>query len=126
MGVSMKVYLLDIFSKDIKKENISNIELIATAKEVVEGLYDAKLGHNFYKKRIALNNQGKRSSARTIVTIVINNSVIFLHYFKKNEKSNIKKSHQADLKKISIAFQSLDENSINVLIEQSHLIEIKE
>ena len=49
----MKVYLLDIFSKDIKKENISNIELIATAKEVVEGLYDAKLGHNFYKKRIA-------------------------------------------------------------------------
>lgn len=122
----MKVYLLDIFSKDIKKEDVSNIELIATAKEVVEGLYDAKLGHNFYKKRIALNNKGKRSSARTIVTIVINNSVIFLHYFKKNEKSNIKKSHQADLKKISIAFQGLDGNGINMLIEQSHLIEIKE
>jgi hypothetical protein len=49
-----------------------------------------------------------------------------LHYFKKNEKSNIKKSHQADLKKISIAFQGLDENGINMLIEQSHLIEIKE
>ncbi|STX52141.1 Uncharacterized protein conserved in bacteria [Legionella busanensis] len=54
-----------------------------------KGLFDANLGGNVYKKRIPLDNKGKRGGARTIVAFRFNNKAFFIYSFAKNKKANI-------------------------------------
>ena len=63
----MKIYTTFIFDRSLRKQKISDEKLCEIAQEIIDGLVDAKLGANIYKKRIPLGNGGKRSGARTVV-----------------------------------------------------------
>jgi len=65
------------------------------------GLFDANLGGNLYKKRIAVPDQGKSSSWRVIVATKQESRWIFLHGFAKKDTANISEIQKQSLKKLA-------------------------
>ena len=51
----------------MRKTGLTDVCLCGAVYEIAQGLVDADLGGHLLKKRVALQGQGKRSGARTIV-----------------------------------------------------------
>ena len=120
----MKIFKYKTFEKWAKKQGMSNEDLKKAINEMQNGLIDADLGGNVYKKRIGLHGKGKRSSHRTIILMKFQDKAIFAHGFAKGEKSNIAKNELGGFKTMANAFLSLDDEQIKILIDKRNLIEV--
>lgn len=89
-----------------------------------EGLIDAQLGEHIYKKRIASNNQGKRSSFRTILAFKINNKALFIFGFSKNKLGNINKDQLSQLKILASLFVNYSDRELQKALDENELIEL--
>ena len=56
------IYKTKDFVSRTKKESLSDADLINACKEMSAGLYDADLGGNVYKKRVAMGSKGTASA----------------------------------------------------------------
>ena len=65
------------------------------------GLFDADLGGNVYKKRVAMGSKGRRAGYRTIVGAVIGDKYFFLYAFAKNARANINAKEKLALKELA-------------------------
>ena len=81
----MRVFKTKLFSRRAKDMGLDDSALFNAAREISQGSFEANLGGNIYKKRIALGNRGKSGGARTIVAFKIKDKAIFLYGFPKNE-----------------------------------------
>ncbi|STX29192.1 Uncharacterized protein conserved in bacteria [Legionella beliardensis] len=90
------------------------------------GLFDANLGSNIYKKRISLDNKGKRGGARTIVAFKFNNKAFFIYSFAKNKKANINDKELKALKKLAKLYFSLSDLEIMNALDSGNLITVGE
>ncbi len=120
----MKVFKYRLFEKWATKQGISDDDLRKAILEIENGLCDASLGGNVYKKRISRLGQGKRSAYRTILLMKQGDKVIFAHGFAKGEKDNITKNELEGFKMMAEAFLNLTDAQINTLINNKNLIEI--
>lgn len=120
----MKVFKYRLFEKWATKQGISDDDLRKAILEIENGLCDASLGGNVYKKRISRLGQGKRSAYRTILLMKQGDKVIFAHGFAKGEKDNITKNELESFKMMAEAFLNLTDAQINTLINNKNLIEI--
>lgn len=93
--------------------------------EMEEGLYEASLGGNVFKKRVPLGSRGKSGGARTIVAVKMKDKSIFLYGFAKNQKGNISKKEKESLKALAKTYLSYDNKQINQAIKLGILIEVK-
>ena len=109
-----------------KKELLTDEELIAACKEMAEGLYDADLGGNVYKKRIASGCKGKRAGYRVIIGASIKDKYFFLYAFAKNTKANINTKEKLALKELAKEFLSLSQVEIDELINDGELLIVGE
>ena len=57
------------FSKWSAKQRMADNALGDAIDEIVEGMFEASLGGNLYKKRIAFEGRGKSGSARAILCL---------------------------------------------------------
>lgn len=89
-----------------------------------QGLYEANLGGNIYKKRIALGNKGKRGGARTIIAFKIQGKAFFIYGFAKNKKGNITHKDEEALRALAKLYFSYDENQIEQAIKIGEFIEV--
>ena len=78
-----------VFDKWQRKADVTDAMLLKAIEEMSNGLIDADLGGNVFKKRIALPGRGKRGGARTLLATNRDDRWIFLYGFPKNEKENI-------------------------------------
>ena len=92
--------------------------------EIENGLVDANLGGNLYKKRIGKQGQGKRGAYRVLFLMKVADKVIFAHGFSKSEQDNITKQQLEGFKIMAEAFLSLTDEQIKVLIDNQNLVEI--
>ena len=120
----MKVFKYRLFEKWATKQGISDDDLRKAILEIENGLCDASLGGNIYKKRISRLGQGKRSAYRTILLMKQGDKIIFAHGFAKGEKDNITKNELEGFKIMAEAFLNLTDVQINTLIDNKNLIEI--
>lgn len=109
-----------------KKEALSDDDLIKACKEMKDGLIDADLGGNVYKKRIASGNKGKRGGYRTIIGAVIGDKYFFLYAFPKSERDNINIKEKVALKELAKGFLEFDQETLTRLIESGELFEVGE
>lgn len=86
-----KIYKISQFQKWQRKNKIPDNSLIKAIEEIENGLVDAKLGGNLFKKRIAKSGMGKRSAYRTIIACKQEIGWVFMFGFEKNELDNINK-----------------------------------
>ena len=120
----MGVFKTKAFSRRAKEMGLDDKALFNAAKEMSEGAYEANLGGNIYKKRIALGNRGKSGGARTIVAFKIKDKAIFLYGFPKSERGNITQKEEAALKGLAEVFLSYSDNQIDRAVKAGDLIEV--
>ena len=85
----MLIFKTRWFHKWANKQGISDRILEKSIAEMNQGLVDANLGGNVYKKRIGLHGRGKSSSIRTLLAFNEGERAFFIYGFAKNELGNI-------------------------------------
>ena len=94
----MLIFKTRWFNKWAIREGISDRILKKSITEMNQGLIDANLGGNVYKKRIGLHGRGKRSSIRTILAFKEGERAFFIYGFARNELGNINEHELKALK----------------------------
>ncbi len=94
----MAIYKTRVFARWARKEGLNDKALCLAVEEMSKGLYEASLGGNLFKKRIARTGQGKRGGFRTIVATTFESRWFFVYGFAKNERDNIDQDEEAALK----------------------------
>lgn len=122
--MNIKIYMVKSFRKWLKKQRINTEILIDAVKEIQDGLVDADLGNDLYKKRIPISGKGKRSGARTLVAYRKNDKLFFLHGFSKNEKDNISNKEKLALFEYVDLYMGLSSNQLSKAIECEELTEV--
>ena len=80
---SIRIYKLRWFKRWASKEGLSDSLLKLAIAEMQQGLVDADLGANVYKKRVPLLGQGKSGSLRTLIAFQVDNKAFFIYGFSK-------------------------------------------
>lgn len=120
----MRVFKTKLFNRRAKEMGLDDSALFDAAREISQGSFEANLGGNIYKKRIALGNRGKSSGARTIIAFKIKDKAIFLYGFPKNERGNITQKEEVALKGLAEVFLGYSNNEINSAVKTGDLIEV--
>ena len=120
-----RIFKTKTFSKAFSKSDLSDVDLLNAVKEMEQGLYEADLSGDVYKKRIAIGNRGKSQGARTIVATKLGRFWFFIFGFKKKERANINNVELAHLQKVAELHLGLTADQIDQLIQDKSLIEVK-
>ncbi len=120
------IYKTREFASLSKKEYLSDNDLIDACKEMADGLFDADLGGNVYKKRIASQGKGKSSGYRTIIGANIGEKYFFLYVFAKKSKANINVREKLALKELAKELLGLTRDQINQLVADGELLIVSE
>jgi len=89
-----------------------------------QGLIDADLGRNLYKKRIALPGQGKRGGARTLIATRLAERWFFLEGFSKNQQGNIALAELKALQELGQTLLLLTDQELEQLLKAGTISEV--
>lgn len=112
------------FDRWQRKTELTDTALIKAIEEMANGLVDADLGGNLFKKRVGLAGRGKRGGARTLVATNRGDRWIFLYGFPKNERSNITEAELRFLQSIAQDVLSVSDDDLKKNIEAKRLLEL--
>lgn len=90
------------------------------------GLIDANLGSNIYKKRLGGQGKGKRRSFRTLLAFRLDNKAFFIYGFIKNERDNITNKELKALKLLAEEFFKYSKQKLQEVIDAGELYEVKD
>ncbi len=113
-----------LFMRWMRKTDLTDEVLIQAIAEMQQGLVDADLGGNLFKKRVALPHRGKSGSIRTIIATNIRTRWIFVFGFEKNERDNISGRELKFLQEYAEVLLAHDDATIDEMIKRSDLGEI--
>lgn len=91
-----------------------------------QGLIDADLGSNIYKKRVALPSRGKSGSLRTIIAYQIKDKAFYVYGFAKSKRANIHDDELKVFKLLAADLLSNDDEGLNRMIVAEELIEVED
>ena len=115
----MRIYKTKFFKKwQLKSSDLNDESLINAVSEMNNGLFDANLGGNLYKKRVARKGLGKRSSYRTIIVTKFTDTWIFVYGFSKNELDNITPDELNNLKNLAHDLLNIPQAELTKILEQ--------
>ena len=120
----MEIYKINAFDEWAKEYNVSDEILLDAIREMSNGLFDANLGGNVYKKRIPLDNKGKRGGARTILAFKFNDKTFFIYSFAKNKQANVNEKELKALKKLAKVYLGLTDKEIIDALRTGNLIKV--
>lgn len=120
----MRIYKTKVFDRWLKKTELTDADLIQAVNEMNNGLIDADLGEQVFKKRIALPDRGKRSGVRTLVASKIQDQWFFLYGFAKNERDNISDQELRVLQAIASSWLEQEQHLLQRAIESGELKEV--
>jgi hypothetical protein len=122
----MRIFKTKAFNRIVTKDvEISDEALKIAVKEMNSGLFEASLGANVYKKRVALDGRGKSNGARTILCFKLGEKAIFMHAFAKNEQDNISPKEKEYLKELADDLLKLSDDQIKIALKKGELLEVK-
>lgn len=110
------------WAMDVK---LKDSDLKRSIEELDNGLYDANLGGNLYKKRIAINSRGKSAGFRTLVVFRKLDRAFFVYGYAKNKRANITPKEQSSYKKLAGDLLSLNIIAVKKLLKSEILVEVK-
>ena len=124
MTINLQVFPTKTFARWMRKNKITQEDLLDATQEMVSGLIDADLGGYVVKKRLALHGRGKSSGARTIVATKFGVRWFFLFGFEKNERSNIDSDELKSLQQLALTLLSFDASQLATALNAGQLIEL--
>ncbi len=120
----MRLFKTRRFQKWAASENLSDKALKKTVKEMENGLVDADLGGNVYKKRIGIQGRGKRGGVRTLLAFKIEERAFFIYGFSKNERANINTDELKALKTYAQELLGYSNKALEKAIETKIVMEV--
>ena len=124
MTTNLQVFAIKTFARWMRKNKVTQEDLLDATQEMVNGLVDADLGGYVVKKRLALHGRGKSSGARTIVATKFGERWFFLFGFEKNERSNIDKDELKSLQQLELTLLSFDASQLETAAIAGQLVEL--
>ena len=124
MTTKLQVFTTKTFSRWMRKNKVTQEDLLDATQEMVNGLIDADLGGYVVKKRLALHGRGKSSGARTIVATNFGERWFFLFGFEKNERSNIDRDELKSLQQLALTLLSFDASQLETAVIAGQLVEL--
>lgn len=124
MATNLQVFATKTFARWMRKNKVTQEDLLDATQEMVNGLVDADLGGYVVKKRLALHGRGKSSGARTIVATKFVVRWIFLFGFEKNERSNIDSDELKSLQQLALTLLSFDASQLETAVIAGQLVEL--
>lgn len=94
----MRIFKNKHFDRWARRQDLRDDVLREAVDEIENGLVDANLGGNLYKKRIATRGRGKRGSTRTIIAFKKSHRIFFIYGFDKGTRANITDQEKQALK----------------------------
>lgn len=121
----MRIFTTRAFSRLDVAGEFSDDDLTKAATEMNDGLWDANLGGQVYKKRVALTGRGKSGGARTLVAFKRDDQAFFMYGFAKNQRSNIGAKEKLALKRLASELLGYKERQLKQALKHGALIEIE-
>ena len=120
----MRIFKQKSFHQWAKSEKLSDRMLKQAIDEIEKDLYEANLGSNLYKKRIASPGKGKRGGYRTLIAFKTNEKAFFLYGFAKNVRDNIDEKEQRVYRKLARDMLAMSAQDIQKLVNDGKLFEV--
>ena len=112
------------FNRWLRKTLLTDAALLKAIDEMEQGLVDADLGGNLYKKRVALPGRGKGGSTRTLIATNRQNRWFFMFGFEKNDKENITQAELAYLQEVAQIFLGYSSDELQLAIDKGEFLEV--
>ena len=112
------------FNRWLRKTLLTDAALLKAIDEMEQGLVDADLGGNLYKKRVALPGRGKSGSTRTLIATNRQNRWFFMFGFEKNDKENITQAELAYLQEVAQIFLGYSSDELQLAIDKGEFLEV--
>ncbi len=112
------------FNRWLRKTLLTDAALLKAIDEMEQGLVDADLGGNLYKKRVALPGRGKSGSTRTLIATNRQNRWFFMFGFEKNDKENITQAELAYLQDVAQIFLGYSNDELQLAIDKGEFLEV--
>lgn len=122
---SIRIYKLRWFKRWASKEGLSDSLLKLAIAEMQQGLVDADLGANVYKKRVPLLGHGKSGSLRTLIAFQVDNKAFFIYGFSKSTRSNISVKEMKSLKLLAKELLNYSEEKLKKAIDSGSIEEVR-
>jgi len=122
----MSVFKTKEFAKFARKSDLSDIELLKAANAVADGRWDADLGGNVFKQRVARSGGGKSGGFRTIILFRSGAHSFFVHGFAKSHKSNISRKELNALKALADLMLGLDAEELEKAFTAGEIKEVRQ
>jgi len=121
----MRIFKNKIFNKWAAKEGISGQALKDAIEDMGNGLIDANLGGNLFKKRVAVGGKGKSGGVRTLLAFKLNDRAFFIYGFAKNVRANIKGNEEKALKIYAAELLSYSDKKLDKAVKEGALFEVE-
>lgn len=121
----MRIFKIKSFNKWAKKAGLTDSSLRHAVEEIEQGLVEANLGGNLYKKRISTPVKGKKGGFRTLLAYKKGHIVFFMYGFEKGEKENVSNQDEEDLKNFAKVYLNFDEDKIQAAVNIGSLVEVQ-
>jgi hypothetical protein len=118
------IFRTQTFTRWMRKVGLTDKVLCQAVVEISQGLFEACLGGNLVKKRVALPGRGKRGSTRTIVATNHDNRWIFLFGFEKNSRANLTSHELKALQELAGEYLSFNVLQLQVAVDNGNLSEV--
>ena len=112
------------FNRWLRKTLLTDAALLKAIDEMEQGLVDADLGGNLYKKRVALPGRGKSGSTRTLLATNRQSRWFFMFGFEKNDKENITQAELAYLQEVAQIFLGYSNDELQLAIDKGEFLEV--
>ena len=112
------------FNRWLRKTLLTDTALLKAIDEMEQGLVDADLGGNLYKKRVALPGRGKSGSTRTLIATNRQDRWFFMFGFEKNDKENITQAELAYLQEVAQIFLGYSNDELQLAIDKGEFLEV--
>ena len=112
------------FNRWLRKTLLTDTALLKAIDEMEQGLVDADLGGNIYKKRVALPGRGKSGSTRTLIATNRQDRWFFMFDFEKNDKENITQAELAYLQEVAQIFLGYSSDELQLAIDKGEFLEV--
>ena len=122
---SIRIYKLKWFKRWASKEGLLDSVLKLAIAEMQQGLVDADLGANVYKKRVPLLGQCKSGSLRTLIAFQVDNKAFFIYGFSKSTRSNISVKEMKSLKLLAKELLNYSEEKLKKAIDSGSIEEVR-
>jgi hypothetical protein len=120
----MRIFKVKPFARDSAKAGITDTDLTNAAEEVSRGEYEADLGGEVFKKRIARSGAGKSGGYRVILFFRPGERLFFRFAYAKSELDNISDKELRRLKRTAKTVLSLTDKEIEEALKDGAFNEI--